>query len=144
MTSVSQSEATNGNGTAQPVNGFCKTDAGRHSAGILESNDCTVRAFANAAGCGYERAWAALRSNGRKSGRGVNLKKIAQDVARSLGIEIKLIRRSGTLRRLIADFPDTKMIVRVRQHAFAVMNGVVLDTTQQSPNRRIKSAWKIA
>lgn len=123
---------------------FSKTNHVEIRDGISESNDCTVQAFTNATGIPYPRVWAAFRSNGRKAGRGVKLADKAQSVAHSLGVKLTLVRRSGTLRKLLSDYPEGRFIVRVRRHAFAVVSGIVIDSWEQKPGRQIKSAWRVA
>ncbi len=120
---------------------FIKSDCGRAQAGLGESSDCTVRALAAVAEVDYMRAHEVLANHGRKKGRGVHLRKVIQSCAHSLGIELRQVRRSGSLDKLLRDFPYGSLVVRVREHAFAVRDGAVIDISEQSPARHIKGAW---
>lgn len=110
---------------------------------IGERADCTVHAFSNATGCHYEKAHAALAANGRRKSCRYRLHQHAHDVGRTLGVKLELVRRSGTLRRFLSDYPQGRFIVRVSGHAFAVVDGSVIDRTEQSPDRHIKHAWRV-
>lgn len=55
---------------------FVKTDAGRSgSRRPKQTNDCSVRALALAAGITYDEAYDFLAAKGRQSGRGFNLRR---------------------------------------------------------------------
>jgi hypothetical protein len=123
---------------------FTQTDGGRHAWRIKEAKDCTVRAFALVAGVEYIDAHTACRLNGRLNCRGfVGFDSKVVKIGRLLGVELRHIRRSGTLARLLRDFPRGTLMVSVSRHAFAVVDGVVVDTHPQSPSRRIKNAWVV-
>jgi hypothetical protein len=111
--------------------------------GVIEQRDCTVRAFASATGQAYEIVHSAFSKAGRKSGKGCYLQRIAQDVAKMLGVTAQLVRRSGTVAKFLRDFPQGNYVIRVSGHAFAVINGVIHDNAPQSHARLVKSAWKI-
>lgn len=120
---------------------FIATDAGRSA---QEKGDCTVRAFTVVADVPYLVAHRACAALGRKDRRSFQkFKNKVQAVASRLGIELVQVRRSGTLGRLIRDFPTATMLVRVNRHAFAVKQGVILDLSEQSLGRRVKGAWAL-
>lgn len=111
-----------------------------------ERADCTVRAFANLMGgdADYQKAHDALAACGRKKSCGFRLQKHVHDVARSLGLSLRLIRRSGSVARLIRDFPTGKILVRKRGHAFVINNGVIVDQQNTSENAHVQHAWILA
>lgn len=105
----------------------------------LERNDCTVRAVAAVCGAGYLTAYNAIAARGRKARRRFYLERHAADIADELGHSLRLVRRSGTLARLIADFPNDRLLCHKRGHAFAVMASRVSDGT--SLRSKIRHAW---
>ena len=113
-------------------------------AGINETRDCTVLALSNGLDVAYHRALAFLADAGRRPKHGVRL---AQVIKRKrgciLGHKLTLVKRSGSLAKFIQQFPIGRFIITVRQHAFAVVDGVVHDHSRQSPRRHILRAWKV-
>lgn len=122
------------------------TDSGRSvsTRGVGEQRDCTVRALATVAGVEYDKAHLVMTGLGRKKNCGVYFKQRAQKAFKSLGLNARCVRRSGSLERLVRDFPTGRLYVLVRGHAFAVVDGVVHDNWTQSGRRHIKQAWLIS
>jgi hypothetical protein len=79
--------------------------------------------------------------HGRKFRRRFRLKDHATKIAAYLGGDLRLVKRSGTVGKLIAEFPAENMIVRVRGHVFAVRDGVVLDQCPVPPRKQVIEAW---
>jgi hypothetical protein len=111
--------------------------------GFSERRDCTVRALTNVSGAPYAEVHAIFAAHGRKNRRGIALKKVLQSVARDLGLVAQVVRRSGSVERLLRDFPVARLVVTTRGHAFAVIDGVVHDTHTTSPLRHVKCAWLV-
>jgi len=111
--------------------------------GFSERRDCTVRALTNASGASYAEVHAIFAAHGRKNRRGIVLRKVLQSVARDLGLTAQVVRRSGSVERLLRDFPAGRLVVTTRGHAFAVINGVIYDTHATSELRHVKRAWLV-
>jgi hypothetical protein len=121
---------------------FKHNDGGLSSTGMSEKNDCTVRAFAIVSGKPYKDVHKVIETFGRKNGKGLaKCNKKVQPISKALGINLKQVCRSGSLKKLIENNPNGKMLVLVRKHAFAVVDGIVEDTWQQSVDRHVKGAW---
>ena len=110
-----------------------------------ESNDCTVRALANAANIPYETAHNLLRKHGRKSARGCNSdvwhKAYNEAGFRLLGIygttartrhmsrKLDVNPKSGiTIGRMLPSLGDGAYIVVITGHALAIVDGNIIDT----------------
>jgi hypothetical protein len=122
------------------------TDAGKSQsvAGRNECRDCSVRAVAFGCSVSYDRAHQALAKFGRKRRRGVRFHKVAQPVFKELGVEGRCVRRSGSLAKLLRDFSEGILVVRVRGHIFAIANGSVVDDSPEKAGRHINQAWLIS
>lgn len=113
------------------------------SEGINEHRDCTVRALTAVSSAPYATVHAVFAAHGRKNRRGVPLITVMQSVARDLGITAKVVRRSGSVERLVRDFPTGRLVVTTRGHAFALIDGVARDDHATSSLRHVKRAWLI-
>jgi hypothetical protein len=122
--------------------GFVESDGGRAADGFAEHNDCTVRALALLSGKPYVEAHRACSCAGRKSRRRFKgFSKRVGPIARELGVSLRLVKRSGTLHKLLEQFPESDLLVSVRGHVFALKKGVVHDLTPQAPRRLVRHAW---
>lgn len=120
------------------------SDGGKVNAGIAEKNDCTVRAFSIISGIDYTTTHSICAEYGRKDGKGFsNFLKSVQSIGKKLGVNLKSVKRSGTLNKLIETYPIGSLLVLVRGHAFAVVDGIVKDTGEQSGNRHVHGAWLV-
>lgn len=118
------------------------SDGGKESAGINESKDCVVRAFSIVSGIDYVKVHEICKSFGRKDGhRFQNFKKSAQPIAKALGLAMKQICRSGSLAKLLKNYPLGTLFIQMRGHVFAVIDGVIKDTWQASEHVHIRGAW---
>jgi hypothetical protein len=113
------------------------------SEGINEHRDCTVRALTNVSGAAYETVHAVFAAHGRKNRRGVALRLVMQSVSRDLGLTARVVRRSGSVERLLRDYPVGRLVVNTRGHAFALIDGVAHDAITTSPLCHVKRAWLI-
>lgn len=71
------------------------------SAGLGETNDCTVRALSIAAGISYEEAHALLAAEGRKNGKGIYFKSMFIPILARLGFHAQRV----ALHEIIATYP---------------------------------------
>ncbi|MEK6885120.1 MAG: hypothetical protein AABY22_36150 [Nanoarchaeota archaeon] len=106
-----------------------------------EYNDCAVRALSLAANIEYAKVHSAFQLAGRKDKHKVRCDKIISKVANLLGINIKLIKRSGSAAKLIKQYPKGRIFVLKSKHAFTIIDGVAHDL--QGDLSRIKRAWLI-
>jgi hypothetical protein len=124
---------------------FVYSDGGSAKSKLKEHRDCTVIAFVHLSNRPYVEAHRACKQFGRKNRRGFqNFAAAAPKVAKVLGLELKLVKRSGTLGKLIAQYPQENLLVTVQGHAFALKAGTVYDTFAQGLRRRIKQAWIVS
>lgn len=129
-----------------------------------ESNDCTVRALANAADVPYDVAHRVLKKHGRKDRRGATFKtlngayeecgfrlvslhgdgKRARFAARHTGTEHARKWVDGiTFGKLVESLPPYgEYIINVTGHAVAVVNGKVIDTFHNNARKRVVAVYK--
>lgn len=134
---------------------FVETDAGRGSSRRpRQSNDCTVRALALAAGAEYDIAYDTLAAAGRKCGRGFHFRAWAKAEAfggyRFNWLACPAIK--GRLRETPVTFAlahsQGRFILRCAKHVLACVDGVVMDMSKnQGPmgleNRCVYGAWEL-
>lgn len=117
-----------------------------------ETQDCAVRAMANAFGVPYAYAHQVFEAAGRKSSRPTSVKVIknivTQEHGGKKGIHMDRIGRGAGQRQVtISTFcrfhPTGTYYCIVSDHAFAVVNGVVQDTFKNKGGRRIRLAYEI-
>lgn len=129
-----------------------------------ESNDCTVRALANAADIAYETAHAALKKHGRSDRKGATFKTLnaayeecgfrlvslhgdgrrARYAAWHTGVEHGRKWKEGiTFGKLVESLPPYgEYIINVTGHAVAVVNGKVIDTFHNNARKRVVAVYK--
>jgi hypothetical protein len=114
-----------------------------------ERADCSVRALAIAAAISYSEAHRAFTVAGRKRGEGTFIGHTAvahhfyrgqHEPALGPGLAAHQ-RRYPTLAAWVLAHPKGRWVVHVRQHAFAVVDGVVHDTAP-AMRRRVIRAWR--
>lgn len=125
----------------------------KHKAGFTnETNDCAVRAMANAFGISYERAHAAMKANGRKDRKGAyNLtihNAITQEHGGKRAVQLNHIGTGKDQRQVtigtFCKFRTTgSYYCIVRGHAFAIVDGVVQDAFKNKAGKRIYRAYEI-
>lgn len=126
---------------------FRFSDGGRSlSKRPRQKNDCTVRAVAIAREMDYDSAYDLLADAGRKCARGFHLPEWLND--QSWAVKIPFQARKGEHRMNPATFcesyTDGRYICRTAKHVFAVIDGVLIDSWEQRPDRCIYTAWKIS
>jgi hypothetical protein len=122
-------------------------DAGRAaSKRPRQKNDCTVRALAIARGLPYDVAYDLLADAGRKCTKGFALPAWLnkQPWAKKIPFAAVKGERRMNPATFTQRFPRGRYICKVAKHVFAVVDGVVLDTFENAPDRCIYTAWEIA
>ena len=120
-------------------------DGGRSQAPnrIKDANACSVNALANTTGMPYSVAHEIASAAGRPKGNGWYPCLILGH-AKTYGIRHKRIaQKSLTLRRFVETYPRGKYYVVSTDHAFAVVDGVVLDWKRNGPQTRLLEVYKI-
>lgn len=126
----------------------------KHSNGFShETNDCAVRAMANAFSVPYVHAWAAMRAAGRKDKKGTAVgvidKVVTGEHGGKRGHRMERVGKSyeGKHEVTIGTFckyhPTGRFYCIVRGHAFAIVDGVVQDAFKNRAGRRIYRAYEI-
>ena len=111
-----------------------------------EHNDCTVCALSNTSGLPYYQAHKIAKDAGRKMRRGFQTVKLITHCINNLNMPFKrLEQKPMTIAKFIQMFPVGIFYVRRSGHAFAIINGVVvdhLDEEYNTPRKRITHAWQ--
>ncbi len=137
-----------------------------------ETNDCVVRAVAAALGVKYDTAhnWVKEIFN-REDKKGVmtkelveNMSKLAEQgtitldgnqytfsvmpkkaITNTYKLYGELIDRQKTVKSFLESYPKGSYIVTVAKHAFAVVDGVMIDNvgTEFKPTRKVTGAYKV-
>jgi hypothetical protein len=120
-----------------------------------ERNDCTVTAFAKVTGLDYAKANQILTLCGRRYGKGHHIEKIVSFLKTNtefmlmLGIDSSLYQFTsvpskplsvGYLRLAPKVYPG-RYLVTIREHAFAMIDGVITDNC--SNHMTITGMWKL-
>lgn len=125
----------------------------KHKAGFTnETNDCAVRAMANAFGISYPRAHAAMKVAGRQDRKGTAVgvidKVVTQEHNGKRAVRLNHIGTGKDQRQVsIGTFCKYRTTGSyyciVRGHAFAIVDGVVQDAFKNKAGKRIYRAYEI-
>lgn len=128
----------------------------KYNAGFSnETNDCAVRAMANAFGISYPRAHMAMKVAGRQDGKGTFNDTIhaaiTQEYDGKKAFPLERVGRNwegvGKRQVTIGTFckfhPHGRFYCIVKGHAFAIVDGVVQDSFRNKAGRRIYRAYEI-
>jgi hypothetical protein len=127
-----------------------------------ETNDCTVRALANAAEIPYDVAHRVLKKHGRKDRKGATFAtlnaayqecgfrlvslhgdgKRACFAARHTNTDSRKWKDGITFGKLVEQIPYGEYIINVTGHAVAVVNGKVIDTFHNNARKRVVAVYK--
>ena len=112
-----------------------------------DSNDCVVRALANAAGMTYADAFELCEAAGRKRGRGMK-RKIWLPLFEQ-HIEMKkseYLSSYGSVRSLSKKMTERGgvYVVQIRRHLAVFNNGQWLDWLDDGRMHRVIAVWKVA
>lgn len=118
---------------------------------LSENRDCTVRALSLMLGS-YERAHKILKNAGRKDKKGFPLSLWLKHLEVLEGMKIEEVgipwngkgKYKMTPARFCQEYSHGSYIVMIASHAFAVINGTIIDSSQTlvRPGTRIYSAFK--
>ena len=120
---------------------FVKNDGGKTSYGFYhEKDDCVVRAVANAYEIPYDWAHAKLKNLGRVDSKPTyNL----PHKMKKIGYKFHIDRPHMTIKTFLKKYKTGNYIVRIRNHAFAVKNGVLHDSFIPRLGSHITNVWLI-
>ena len=126
-----------------------------------ESNDCTVRALANAYNMPYGLSHRIFSKAGREQGKGVKCS-VTHATYTRLGFEligiygdtvkakylsryvVKIQRNKGiTLKNIMPQLQQGRYIVGIRGHVFAVVDGQILDYGHNYANSRVVEVYRL-
>lgn len=129
---------------------------------LKETNDCTVRALANAKNIPYETAHETLLKHGRKARRGAIISTTHKAYTeqgfictgvfgttqrasiQKVYVPSRALHKNGiTLGKLLPTLSNGRYIVMVTGHAFAVVNGQVIDQSRNSSNKSVFAVYKL-
>lgn len=103
-----------------------------------ETNDCTVKAYAITKNIDYATARAVCAGAGRKARQGMSL----DQIAKSLGVRVQDFRgcrqefgKRVTPKTFAKMFPKGRYYCVTRNHAIAIVDGVVEDWTASRRNQ---------
>jgi hypothetical protein len=132
-------------GTSVPSLPVMRTDGGRSEAGFAESSDCAVRAYACAKGIAYAEAHAAFKAAGRRDrcGTSITQARAVMGDPESSCIATRRLQRP-TFAQWLRMHRSGVWVVFVTGHAFAVRQGVAMDTAAPKARARMTAAWRIA
>lgn len=112
-----------------------------------EYNDCTVRAWAEAFNCPYERAHKYLESHGREHRKGMLHKDIASAFKNVVSFHVEELPYSRGNKVSITEFikrhSTGTYYILVRDHALCIKDGMVYDDVRMTNRRQVIKAWKI-
>lgn len=121
--------------------GFKKVDA-RADEYFWESRDCVLRASTIATGKSYAEMHAAFKAAGRKDRKGTYsflIDSVLGTPVHSCGSLI-----APTLAQFIRKHRKGRWVMCNRNHAWAVIDGVVHDAVKIGARTRVLQAWKIS
>lgn len=113
--------------------------------GFSERNDCTVRAVSAACNASYASAHSLLAAAGRKPRRGMYFQQYMANQTELLGCKVTRVAtgRPTLEQALYRYMADGRYIVVKRGHAFAVIDGVVIDTAAVGSRSRVLAIWRV-
>ena len=119
-----------------------KTDGGLSKTRFREYRDCTIRALALSAGIEYSTAHRIGRDAGRKRRCGFFPDRLLKQAEQSDIKYSKLPDSQVTIEEFIRTHSKGSFYCRRSGHAFAVVDGIILDNVRNTPRQKIKEAWE--
>lgn len=134
-------------------------NAGSYSEFANEHNDCSVRALANCTGISYSESHAVHKNYGRINRKGTNWIPLLNSYQK-IHLRIKGIygssymsslasRTTGlqtssgmTVKSFLKKHPKGKYVVLIARHAFAVVDGGIIDGNLVNANSRVAVVWE--
>ena len=116
-------------------------DAAERPSGV--ARDCTVRALTIVTGCRYATAEAIAHAAGRRRNRGFRSSQLI-DAARAEGFNFEEVKlpQNALLAEVLLILDEGRFYVRVRGHAFAIVDGKVHDMFHTSLRTPVRGAWR--
>lgn len=108
--------------------------------GLNEERDCVIRAYVNATGADYSETLARAKELGRRARSATKF-----DVMGKLYGSIPTFTvqpRRPTVARFLRENQSGVFIVHIRNHVFAVRDGVVLDSFVPNSRATVDFYWK--
>lgn len=128
---------------------FVKRDIGKGHRQLDDGGDCTVRAFALAAGIPYAQAWRMLyEAQGRWRTCCFAISRFLDEEPQTFGVKRRLSfpAKSGEDRMnanaFAAKYPDGSFILRMSNHVAAMEDGVLYDRWD-CRRKCVYTAWEI-
>lgn len=100
-----------------------------------ESNDCSVRAVANASGLSYEVCHAIMQSLGRKNGQMFDTRMAAAGCMVARG-KIKIVNTE------LSQLNNGKYVIFQQGHCFAYIGGKIVDTVPVDTSKSIVGVFE--
>jgi hypothetical protein len=121
---------------------FISNDGGMSAAGFNEERDCAVRAYSFYKKISYEDSHKKFKANGRKDRRATFLPVIEKVIGLD-GLHVKNLKKEDrpTLNRLMKLYPNKRIYAVTRNHAVAIINGVIYDTWKPGKKTKIIDYW---
>ena len=107
-----------------------------------ERRDCAVRAFSVAACVSYDSAHALFEKFGRRDRHATSLAMSVSVLRDQFPAAQRITFRTCTVGAFLKNHIDGHYIVFVRNHCFAVCDGIIFDW-KPALKRIVKSAWKL-
>ena len=120
---------------------WVRTDGGKTAAGIVDRNDCAVRAYSLFTGKPYAESHKMFSSMGRRIGKGTKNTTIMAALKEFPCTEARKQGKRVTLSQIANTIPVGKVYMLKRGHAFTMVNGVVHDSFQVGAKSIINMFW---
>ena len=104
--------------------------------GLNETEDCSVRSVANAAGIFYRDSWEIMKNLGRIQGKPMNVRMAAAGAMRAGG-KLFICESLKDYRLLQGNY-----VVFLQQHSFALVNGEIIDTIKPNISEKLMGVFK--
>ena len=114
-----------------------------------EHRDCTVHALAFATGMKYVDAHSVLAAAGRETGKGFLTSIVMQRLSVLTKGQWFAAPAQGwsaghtTVNQFCRLHPTGSYVLRIKGHAFAVVNGRAVDTHARVARERVQGAWEV-
>ena len=110
---------------------------------IGESRDCVVRASTIATGLPYQEMHSRYKAAGRRDKKGTAIFMIDQVLPHKRAITAGYRHLAWTLSKFISIHSTGKWVLCNRNHAWAVIDGVVHDNAPVGARTRVLWAWRV-
>jgi len=120
-----------------------KSDGGHEMYGSKDRANCTVRTLANVADIEFDLADEIATKAGRKRNKGFWPNKIIAVAKKDFGMKFRKLKFGEyTITKFIKKYPTGRYWCSRRGHSFAIIDGVIYDTTPNKPMQRIYEAYE--